>query len=123
MEDFGTESTVLNAASNRSNDVFGVVMHGMITLSCWGAYNDPQMTPNGIKRFAELFFISTQEYSSRYLMAITSIEHLVDAPHNGYFDETVKEDVMGVAGWIGTHEGWNSLEDRWRRALPKEANG
>lgn len=42
MEDLGTESTVLNAAVKRSNGVFGV-MHGTITVSAWGVYNDPHI--------------------------------------------------------------------------------
>ena len=40
-EDLGNESTVLNAAVNRSNGVCGVVMvSSIIPLPCWGVYND-----------------------------------------------------------------------------------
>lgn len=57
------------------------------------------------------------------LHVLKHVEHLADRPHSGYFDETLKDDVIGVAGWIGSYEGWNRLEHEWRAALPKEANG
>jgi hypothetical protein len=37
----GAESTVLNAAVNRSNGVWSVVIFGTITLSCRGVYDGP----------------------------------------------------------------------------------
>ena len=40
-EDFGTDSTVLMAAFNRSNGVCGVGMIGIIPLSSPVVYNDP----------------------------------------------------------------------------------
>ncbi len=56
-------------------------------------------------------------------MAVKFIHHALHGPHNCYFDETEKDDIFGVAGWVGTFENWMALEDRWRKALPPEANG
>jgi hypothetical protein len=56
-------------------------------------------------------------------MALKFVHHTLHAPHNCYFDETEKDDVIGVAGWVATFENWIALEDRWRKALPPEANG
>ena len=81
------------------------------------------MTPNGVERLARLFLIKESDYRHRHLMILQTIEHSADRPYNGYFDETMKDDVIGVAGWIGSYEGWNRLEYEWRKALPKEANG
>lgn len=82
------------------------------------------MTPySETVRLARLFLIPEGEYGGRYLMALKVIEHSAHRPHNGYFDETEKDNIIGVAGWIGSYEGWNRLEYEWRQALPPAAGG
>ena len=44
-----------------------------------------------------------------YLMAVKFIHHTLHGPHNCYFDETEKDDIIGVAGWVGTFENWMAL--------------
>lgn len=55
-------------------------------------------------------------------MAMEFIRHTVDAPHNVYMDETEKDGIIGVAGLVGTFNNWIDFENRWRKALPQEAN-
>lgn len=44
--------------------------------------------------------------------------------HNLYFDETEKDnDIIGVAGWLGTIEKFKLLERLWQEMLPPEAGG
>lgn len=76
----------------------------------------------GAQRLAELCLI--KDRSSSYFMPLRIVHHkTLHGAHNGYFDETEKDGVIGVAGWIGTFENWIGFEDRWRKALPREANG
>lgn len=84
------------------------------------------MTPNngiGVKRLAEVLLIREASHGRTYLVAMKFIHHTLHGPHNCYFDETEKDDIFGVAGWVGTFENWMALEDRWRKALPAEAKG
>lgn len=85
------------------------------------------MTPySGVSALAELLRIEERDYPSTHLYVMTITFHpnnILHAPHNVYFDETEKGDVIGVAGWISTFDRWIAFENAWRQALPPEAKG
>src|SRR5437899_2910427 len=75
-----------------------------------------------IHDLVDLLRIDRTERHLHFLMSLQTYNYIT-LPANGYLDETEKDDIVGVGGWIGTYEKWHGFEERWRDILPKEANG